>query len=97
MPKPESKTTRGRNGSDIFANEVRIAIAAAFRFTEFVFIRLSIIRVGTMTGIVYNGLWDYADEFGKREIYAPLAGEIAQRNEFQDKILLLRKSDSKNF
>jgi hypothetical protein len=32
----------------------------------------------------YNGLWDYADEFGNREIYRPLAEELRrQRGYFQ--------------
>lgn len=46
----------------------------------------------------YNGLWDYADEFGNREIYEPLAEEvrreIALQNEkepkFEKQILLSR-------
>ena len=29
----------------------------------------------------YNGLWDYADEAGNREIYEPLAQEIAHQIE----------------
>ena len=29
----------------------------------------------------YNGLWDYADEHGKREIYTPLAVEIEKEAE----------------
>ncbi len=33
----------------------------------------------------YNGLWDYADEFGEREIFAPLADEIARQANFTDK------------
>ena len=37
----------------------------------------------------YNGLWDYADEMGNREIYAPLAEEIEkQKSYFSDFDLL---------
>jgi hypothetical protein len=33
----------------------------------------------------YNGLWDYPNEMGEREIYVPLAEELSkQRHEFEE-------------
>jgi beta-glucosidase/6-phospho-beta-glucosidase/beta-galactosidase len=31
----------------------------------------------------HNGLWDYADEFGHREIYEPLAAEMRRQEEIR--------------
>lgn len=36
----------------------------------------------------YNGLWDYPDEHGEREIYAPLADEIRRQQLIRKNILL---------
>ena len=35
----------------------------------------------------YNGLWDYADKDGNREIYEPLALELAVQQEQFDRLL----------
>jgi hypothetical protein len=34
-----------------------------------------------------NGLWDYADETGEREIYQPLAQELRQQRTLVDSLL----------
>lgn len=35
----------------------------------------------------YNGLWDYPNEAGDREIYEPLAGELQRQQRFFDRLL----------
>lgn len=35
----------------------------------------------------HNGLWDYADDSGNREIYEPLAAEIRKESDFREKSL----------
>ncbi|MDQ6786600.1 MAG: beta-glucosidase [Acidobacteriota bacterium] len=42
----------------------------------------------------HNGLWDYPDEFGNREIYQPLADEIKRQLIWQKKIS--QKSENRN-
>ena len=32
----------------------------------------------------YNGLWDYADTSGARDMYAPLAGELDNQRQLMD-------------
>jgi beta-glucosidase/6-phospho-beta-glucosidase/beta-galactosidase len=40
----------------------------------------------------HNGLWDYADDWGEREIYQPLADEILLQNKiFENKIKMVAK------
>jgi len=40
----------------------------------------------------YNGLWDYADDWGEREIYQPLADEIVLQNKmFENKLKMSAK------
>jgi hypothetical protein len=36
---------------------------------------------------LHNGLWDYADERGNREIYVPLARELSRQQEMFDRLL----------
>ena len=42
----------------------------------------------------HNGLWDYADEFGNREIYARLAKEIERQTNFVEGAAHVRKARS---
>lgn len=43
----------------------------------------------------YNGLWDYADEFGRREIYEPLAAEVRKQTKIFD--VISAKSTNLNY
>ena len=41
-----------------------------------------------------NGLWDYADERGHREIYAPMAEELRRQQTAIEDLLQQQRSDA---